>query len=144
MLTAGASPILLALVCLDALGVLLAGLYAFARKGIGLVPFARNGSKVSLVASCISGALLVVLFLVQVGVCCVIAGLLAVMMWIRFSQIYGYENNKTVRLAREMKIPLMTEEEEDLQIKSKKIYFAMTLLSAGVCIGCGLRASHRL
>ncbi|CAE7418402.1 unnamed protein product [Symbiodinium natans] len=59
-------------------------------------------------------------------------------MFYKYSGIRAEENNKTLEMARQMKIRLMTEEEESLQATSKKIYWALAISGTLLCCCCVL------
>mmetsp|Transcript_58101 Transcript_58101/g.108804 ORF Transcript_58101/g.108804 Transcript_58101/m.108804 type:complete len:130 (+) Transcript_58101:71-460(+) len=66
----------------------------------------------------------------------IISAAVAIAASYKYKGICAEENNKTVEMARQMKISLMTEDEEALQATSKKIYLGLTAVSLTVCACC--------
>ncbi|CAL1161135.1 unnamed protein product [Cladocopium goreaui] len=62
-----------------------------------------------------------------------ISGVIAAAMYYKFRRIVEDENNKTLAMARQMKVSLMTEEEEALQATSKKIFLTLSVMGAVSC-----------
>eukprot|EP00435_Cladocopium_sp_Y103_P046489 s697_g13.t1 len=62
-----------------------------------------------------------------------ISGVIAAVMYYKFQRVVEDENNKTLAMARQMKVSLMTEEEEALQVTSKKIFLTLTVMGAVSC-----------
>ncbi|CAK9023538.1 unnamed protein product, partial [Durusdinium trenchii] len=89
--------------------------------------------------------LLVLLLLAAVGWhslwgSALLTGLVACVMFYQHRRICDEENNKTLAMARQMQVPLMSEEEEALQTRSKKIFQVLAVLGAASCTICASEA----
>ncbi|CAE7236018.1 unnamed protein product [Symbiodinium pilosum] len=112
----------------EALAVVCAGAFGLAK-----------GSRAAAAASLLCAALLVVFRQAALAAGGVTA-VLAVATYYKYNCICAAESNKTLEMARQMKISLMTEEEEAFQTASKKIYRALAISSAILCCCCLLQA----
>eukprot|EP00434_Breviolum_minutum_P022952 symbB.v1.2.020248.t1/scaffold1695.1/size105566/2 len=62
-------------------------------------------------------------------------------MYYKFQRLSDDENNKTLAMARQMKVSLMTEEEEALHATSKKIFLTLAVLGTLSC-GCAATTAY--
>mmetsp|Transcript_58230 Transcript_58230/g.120375 ORF Transcript_58230/g.120375 Transcript_58230/m.120375 type:complete len:130 (+) Transcript_58230:57-446(+) len=117
---------LLQLLLLEAAAVAAAGAYACVK-----------GHRVASAVLLLCAALLAA-FRETAPLSAMVTAVLAVSTYCKYSCICADENNKTLDMARQMKISLMTEEEEALQAVSKKISGALAISSGMLCCCCML------